>query len=122
LAVLHQAWQGFGLNTILHFVANPRTAGLLKAMTLGRIFFPSARLALVDHARGTLPAVACGVDQATEDFDEALRETRFAPPPVTESPRAPHPPTVSQSKNGNSFLSSCLSGRRPYSQISKASA
>src|SRR5437667_455597 len=45
-------------------------AGLLKAMTLGRILFPSAKLALLDHARGTLLAAACGLDQATEDFDE----------------------------------------------------
>jgi transposase len=70
LAVLHQAWEDFGLATIFGFVQNPRTAGLLKAMTLGRILFPSAKLALVDHARGTLLAAACGLDQATEDFDE----------------------------------------------------
>ncbi len=70
LAVLHQAWENFGLNTIFNFVADARTAGLLKAMTLARILFPSAKLALVDHARGTLLAAACGLDQATEDFDE----------------------------------------------------
>ena len=70
LAVLHQAWEEFGLSRIFHFVAHPRSAGLLKAMTLGRILFPSAKLALVDHTRGTLLAAACGLDQATEDFDE----------------------------------------------------
>lgn len=70
LAILHQAWEDFGLSTIFNFVDNPRTAGLLKAMTLGRVLFPSAKLALVDHARGTLLAAACGLDQATEDFDE----------------------------------------------------
>ncbi|HYL93809.1 MAG TPA: IS1634 family transposase [Alphaproteobacteria bacterium] len=70
LAVLHQGWEDFGLGTIFSFVANARTAGLLKAMTLGRILFPSAKLALVDHARGTLLAAACGLDQASEDFDE----------------------------------------------------
>ncbi len=70
LAVLHQAWEDFGLGTLLGFVADARTAALLKAMTLGRILFPSAKLALVDHARGTLLAAACGLDQATEDFDE----------------------------------------------------
>src|SRR5256884_2861148 len=68
--VLHQAWEEFGLSTIFDFVADARMAGLLKAMTLGRILFPSAKLALVDHARGTLLAAACGLDQATEDFDE----------------------------------------------------
>src|SRR5438094_880152 len=70
LMVLHQAWEEFGLSTIFDFVADARMAGLLKAMTLGRILFPSAKLALVDHARGTLLAAACGLDQDTEDFDE----------------------------------------------------
>src|SRR2546430_6815685 len=70
LMVLHQAWEEFGLGTIFDFVADARMAGLLKAMTLGRILFPSAKLALVDHARGTLLAAACGLDQDTEDFDE----------------------------------------------------
>ncbi len=70
LAVLHQAWEQFGLDTIFNFVADARTAGLLKAMTLGRILFPSAKLALADHARGTLLAAASGLNQATEDFDE----------------------------------------------------
>src|SRR5437870_6366317 len=70
LIVLHQAWEEFGLSTIFDFVADARMAGLLKAMTLGRILFPSAKLALVDHARGTLLAAACGLDQAREDFDE----------------------------------------------------
>src|SRR5437879_8133815 len=45
-------------------------AGLLKAMTLGRILFPSAKLALLDHVRGTRRAAACGLDQGTEDFAE----------------------------------------------------
>src|SRR5438046_6998026 len=70
LMVLHQAWEEFGLSTIFDFVADARMAGLLKAMTLGRILFPSAKLALVDHARGTLLAAACGLEQASEDFDE----------------------------------------------------
>jgi transposase len=70
LAVLHQAWENFGLSRIFHGVPNRRTAGLLQAMTLGRVLFPSAKLALVDQARGTLLAAACGLDQASEDFDE----------------------------------------------------
>ncbi len=70
IAVLHQAWQDFGLDGLFSFVENARNAGLLKAMILGRILFPSAKLALADHARGTLLAVACGLDQANEDFDE----------------------------------------------------
>lgn len=39
-------------------------------MIFARILFPSAKLALDDDARGTLLAAACGLDQATEGFDE----------------------------------------------------
>jgi transposase len=70
LAVLHQAWEDFGLARLFSWVGSTRTAGLLQAMVFGRILFPSAKLALVDHARGTLLAAACGLDQAREDFDE----------------------------------------------------
>jgi len=70
LAVLHQAWEDFGLARLFSWVGSTRTAGLLQAMVFGRILFPSAKLALVDHARGTLLAAACGLDQASEDFDE----------------------------------------------------
>ena len=70
LAVLHQAWDDFGLGALFSFARSPRSAGLLKAMVFGRILFPSAKLALTDHARGTLLAAACGLAQDTEDFDE----------------------------------------------------
>ena len=70
LAVLRQAWEDFGLERLFSWVGSSRTAGLLQAMVFGRILFPSAKRALVDHARGTLLAAACGLDQAGEDFDE----------------------------------------------------
>jgi transposase len=70
IAVLDQAWHEFGLAGIFDFVPEARTVGLLKAMVFGRVLFPSAKLALVDRARGTLLAAACGLDQAHEDFDE----------------------------------------------------
>jgi transposase len=70
IAVLEQAWNEFGLAGIFDFASDARTAGLLKAMVFGRVLFPSAKLALVDRARGTLLASACGLDQAREDFDE----------------------------------------------------
>jgi hypothetical protein len=70
LVVLNQAWDAFGLDRLFRTVVCRRNAGLLKAMIFGRILFPSAKLALVDHARGTLLAAACGLDQAREDFDE----------------------------------------------------
>jgi transposase len=70
LAVVRQAWDDFGLDRLFSTVACQRSTGLLKAMVFGRILFPSAKLALVDQARGTLLAAACGLDQASEDFDE----------------------------------------------------
>jgi len=70
LAVLHQAWAQLDLDRLLAGLPEPRTVGLLKAMIFGRLLFPSAKLALVDHARGTLLAAACGLAPATEDFDE----------------------------------------------------
>ena len=70
LAVLRQAWDQFDLERLFLGWSVPRTVGLLKAMIFGRILFPSAKLALAEHARGTLLAAACDLDQATEDFDE----------------------------------------------------
>src|SRR6059058_4024889 len=70
LAVLRQSWDALELDRILSSIRSARNLGLLKAMIFGRILFPSAKLALVDHARGTLLAAACGLDQGSEDFDE----------------------------------------------------
>jgi transposase len=70
LAVLRHSWDALNLDQLLGEVASPRQAGLLRAMIFGRILFPSSKLALVDQARGTLLACACGLDQAREDFDE----------------------------------------------------
>lgn len=70
LAVLRQAWEAFGLDRLFAFLKSRRAAGLLQAMVFARILFPSAKLALVDEARGTLLAAACGLDQRSEDFDE----------------------------------------------------
>jgi len=70
LAVLRHHWDALELDRLFSPLVSARQAGLLRAMIFGRILFPSAKLALVDHARGTLLASACGLDQATEDFDE----------------------------------------------------
>ena len=70
LAVLRKAWDDWGLDNVVATMATPRQAGLIKAMIFGRILFPSAKLALADHARGTLLAAACGLSQAHETFDE----------------------------------------------------
>jgi transposase len=70
LAVLRHAWDALSLDRLFNSVASPRHAGLLRAMVFGRILFPSSKLALVDQARGTLLACACGLDQSSEDFNE----------------------------------------------------
>lgn len=70
LAVLRHSWDSLELDRLFSSIASTHQVGLLKAMIFARILFPSAKLALVDHARGTLLAAACGLDQATEDFDE----------------------------------------------------
>jgi transposase len=70
LAVLRHSWDSMDMDRVFSTVESPRHRGLLKSMVFARILFPSAKLALGDHARGTLLAAACGLDQATEDFDE----------------------------------------------------
>jgi len=69
LAVLNDAWRRFGLDRFLSGLGTPRQQGLLKAMILGRILFPSAKLALGEQAEGTALARACGLP-AAEAFDE----------------------------------------------------
>jgi hypothetical protein len=69
LAILRETWNSLELDRLFSSLS-ARPAGLLKAMIFGRILFPSAKLALTDHARGTLLAGACGLDQSSEDFDE----------------------------------------------------
>lgn len=69
LAVLDDAWRRFGLDRFLAGLGTSRQQGLLKAMILGRILFPSAKLALGEQAEGTALARACGLP-AAEEFDE----------------------------------------------------
>lgn len=69
LAVLDDAWRRFGLDRFLSGLGTSRQQGLLKAMILGRILFPSAKLALGEEAEGTALARACGLP-AAEAFDE----------------------------------------------------
>jgi hypothetical protein len=69
LAVLVDAWDRYGLDTVFGKIGTPRQRSLLKAMIFGRLLFPSSKLALNEHAEGTLLAKACGLD-ADELFDE----------------------------------------------------
>jgi transposase len=66
---LADAWQRLGLDRFLSGLGTPREQGLLKAMILGRMLFPSAKLALGEQAEGTALARICGLP-ATEAFDE----------------------------------------------------
>ena len=68
LAVLREAWSRFGLAAL--FAKLPaQIAGRLEAIIFSRLLFPCAKLALSDHARGSLLAPACGL-ASTEAFDE----------------------------------------------------
>lgn len=70
LAVLTDAWRRFSLDRFMSGLGTSRQQGLLKAMVLGRILFPSAKLALMEkQAEGTALAQACGLP-ASESFDE----------------------------------------------------
>jgi hypothetical protein len=69
LVVLADAWRRFGLDRFLAGLGTPRQQGLLQAMILGRLLFPSAKLALREQAEGTALAQACGLP-AAEVFDE----------------------------------------------------
>lgn len=69
LAVLVDAWDRYGLDGVLCRAGTPRQRALLKAMVLGRLLFPSSKLALSEQAEGTLLAKACGL-KPDEGFDE----------------------------------------------------
>lgn len=69
LAVLVDAWERYSLDAVLGRVGTPRQRALLKAMVLGRLLFPSSKLALNEQAEGTLLAKACGL-KPDERFDE----------------------------------------------------
>jgi len=69
LAVLVDAWDRYELDAVLGLLGTPRQHALLKAMILGRLLFPSSKLALSEQAEGTLLARACGL-KPEEVFDE----------------------------------------------------
>ena len=69
LAILKDAWERYGLDPLLAGLGTARQRGLLKAMVLGRLLFPCAKLALSQQAEGTALAWSCGLS-AQESFDE----------------------------------------------------
>src|SRR5437879_1272120 len=90
LVVLHQAWEEFGLRAIFDFVANARMAGLLNAMILGRIRFPSARMALAGHARRSAvePVAVLGECRLPQSGVRAMGVSRI-PPRTSGRPAGP---------------------------------
>ena len=68
IAVLRDAWTRFGLPDFFAAIPLP-DAARLQAMVFSRLLFPCAKLALADHACGTVLAAACGLP-AAETFDE----------------------------------------------------
>lgn len=69
LAILKDAWQRYGLDPLLAGLGTARQRGLLKAMVLGRLLFPCAKLALSEQAEGTALAWSCGLSPE-ESFNE----------------------------------------------------
>lgn len=70
IAVLHSAWDRFGLDRILQKVASKKAQSRLKAMIFARLLFPSSKLALAELAQGTKLAAACGLDPDQNCLDE----------------------------------------------------
>ena len=68
IAVLRDAWTRFGLAGLLPAIPQ-LAAARLQAIVFSRLLFPCAKLALADHARGTVLAAACELP-AAEPFDE----------------------------------------------------
>ena len=68
LAVLRDAWARFGLSDLFAGLA-PAVRGRLQSIIFSRLLFPCAKLALSQHARGSLLAAACDLP-ADEAFDE----------------------------------------------------
>jgi transposase len=69
LAVLTDAWQRYGLSSLLTGLGTKRQQGLLQAMVFARLLFPCAKLALAEQAEGTALPQTCGLS-AAESFDE----------------------------------------------------
>ena len=68
LAVLREAWARFGLGELFAELP-PVVRGRLQSIIFSRLLFPCAKLALGEHARGSLLAAACDLP-AKEAFDE----------------------------------------------------
>ena len=70
VAVLHDAWDRFGLDRVLAAVEDAADRGRLKAMVFGRLLFPGSKLSLKTVSADSALAASCGLLQ--EDLDEDL--------------------------------------------------
>jgi transposase len=68
IAVLHDAWDKFGLDRILGGVEEDADRGRLKAMVFARLLFPGSKLSLKTVSADSALAASCGLEQ--DDLDE----------------------------------------------------
>lgn len=68
IAVLHDAWERFGLDRVLAGVEDIADRGRVKAMVFARLLFPGSKLSLKTASADSALAASCGLVQ--EDFDE----------------------------------------------------
>ncbi len=68
VAVLHDAWDRYGLDNVLAGVEDSADRARIKAMTFGRILFPGSKLSLKRKSADSALAASCGL--RLEDIDE----------------------------------------------------
>jgi hypothetical protein len=68
VAVLHDAWDRFGLDRVLAGVEDAADRSRLKAMVFARLLFPGSKLSLKTVSADSALAASCGLLQ--EDLDE----------------------------------------------------
>lgn len=73
VAVLHDAWDRFGLDHILSGVEDPAERGRLKAMVFARLLFPGSKLSLKTLSADSALAASCGLSQDDLDEDRLYR-------------------------------------------------
>lgn len=73
IAVLHDAWDRFGLDGVLGEVAEDADRGRLKAMVFARLLFPGSKLSLKTVSADSALAASCGLQQEDLDDDRLYR-------------------------------------------------
>jgi hypothetical protein len=73
VAVLHAAWERFGLDRVLAGVKEADDRARLKAMVFARLLFPGSKLSLKTASADSALAASCGLAQADLDEDRLYR-------------------------------------------------